>query len=326
MNDEVELVRELRPDVPLPLPDELAPARSRLLASVDEPGSGRIRPRRRLAVAGGLATVAAVAVAVVLVVTIGLVKDGPTALPTDTGPTVSGSAGESTPQVQPLAAADVLRRAATAAAAQPATVPRPDQFVFVDTVGGNGYRHLMWRSVDGTRDGLVRIQQDSQSAVEEIPDPGCRNGPRAIFKGSQRQPGSEPCTPTPAFDPNMPTDAASMVTYLQNMPGGEPGDVYSLGENVQYLAAHTYLLPASRAALYEAALTIPGLEAVPDEVDANGRHGVGVAFAGPSGSRYVLIFDGSSYEYLGLALTDLAGGVRTAMRNLTIVDGAGQLP
>ena len=324
MTDELQLVRELRPDVPLPDPADLEPARSRLLVAAHAapplravPGR-RVRPVRRAALAAGLAGLAAGVAAVLVVVTGGPSGEPPGGVAPP--PLTTDPSGQSPPPAVELVAADVLRRAAAAAAAQPATTPRPDQFVFVETVGEGGYHRSTWHSVDDTRDGLIR-QPDGDTLL-----PGCRDGLRAGMRGTEVV-GFEPCTPRPAFDPDLPTDAAAMADHLRTL-GGTPGDVNGLGKNVLVLAEHTYLLPQTRAALYEAALTIPGIEADPDEVDATGRPGVGVAWSGPSGGRHVLIFDQTTYAYLGSAYTapGATATSRTAVLHLTIVDNAGQLP
>lgn len=206
--------------------------------------------------------------------------------------------------------------------------PRPDQFVFVEMVGANGYHRQDWYSVDGTRDGLIVQRTDAQSPEERTPLPGCRDGRRAAMRGPHVV-GTEPCKRQPAFDPNLPTATAGILRYLQGL-GGRPGDLNGLEKNVLFLIQGTYLLPATRAAVYEAAMSIPGAEGVPDEVDGIGRHGVGIAWE-HSGGRHVMIFNPDTYEYLGDVYTapppyDTGGPSRSAVLHLTIVDEAGQRP
>jgi hypothetical protein len=229
MND-LHLVRELRPDTPLPSRGDLAPARDRLLAAAmaeragsspaaalparlpdvagPHRGRGASPVRRRRPVwqwlTAGLAT-AAVAAAITGFVVLA---------PDQVGGTV-----------QPASAAEILHNAATAALTAPDVVPRADQFIyrsFLYRSPGEPVRQSeSWMSVDGTHDGLEIGKPDGQ--VEQIPDPGCRNGRKAVVKGPKVVAGvTEPCTPQPGYDAALPTDTASMLAYLNSNRGPNP--------------------------------------------------------------------------------------------------------
>ncbi|GAA4487729.1 hypothetical protein GCM10023191_016050 [Actinoallomurus oryzae] len=117
--DEMQLIGDLRRDVPAITPDAAEAARTRLTASFEEPARPRsTRPRRRaprlawrVAVAGGSAAAIAAGGIVAL----------------STGGEDGGGGGH----VRAVTAAEVvLDRAAGAAASAPFTAPRPDQWVY----------------------------------------------------------------------------------------------------------------------------------------------------------------------------------------------------
>ncbi len=159
---------------------------------------------------------------------------------------------------------------------------------------------MTWESVDGTRDG--RMEQPGQ---EPVLWPGCRDGQRAVTKGGRLVPGrSEPCTPKPAYRSDLPTTADAMLAYLDANASGEPGNVNARGKDVPALLGGSYLPPATRAALFEAAARVPGLSVVPDATDGAGRAGIGITWPLPPKSDdrarpVVLVFDKESYVFLG---------------------------
>lgn len=57
------------------------------------------------------------------------------------------------------------------------------------------------------------------------------------------------------------------------------------------------------AAAFEAVAKLPGI-VLDDEVDALGRHGIGITYPGMS---FGLVFDRDTYAYLGLRLEGIKG-------------------
>ncbi|SCL56285.1 hypothetical protein GA0070606_2581 [Micromonospora citrea] len=300
--DDMRLLQRIGEEVPPATPEQLAPARARLLAAMAPPAPAPTPARRttrrswRL-VFGGLVA-AGVAVAVTSVVV--LAPDG-----------LGGDV--------PAAKADarqVLRNAAAASLRTPDIVPRSDQFIYRRTQYGQAF-HEVWQSVDGTRDGLVR-QTAPAGGTETTVLPGCRNGRAALIKGDKALPGrTEPCTPQPAYRTDVPTDAAAMRAYLAEQHSGGSGSVNAVGKEVHILAG-SYLRPQSRAALYEAAAAMPGLRAVENVSDGAGRPGIGITWDVPNGGGLnVLVFDAGTHAFLGTQGT-------SAMVSLTVVDKVGQ--
>ncbi|WP_326836002.1 CU044_5270 family protein [Amycolatopsis rhabdoformis] len=285
--DELQLVRERTADVPLPDLAELQAARARLVAvTAKEP-----RSRKRLWLAG-TATVG-IAAAITAVVSFAPNGDGPLA--------------------PPRAAADpvrVLHDAAAEALKLPSTPPRPDQFVYVKTQYADSDREA-WISADGKHDGYVR--QDGQTLTLQA----CVDGKYRV-QGANNPAANgteEPCVVTPAYRADLPTTADAMFQYLDKHHSGEAGDVNAMGKDVQMLVGETYLSPRTKAALFDAAAKVPGLQAVDHVTDAAGRPGVGITWPGHG---VTLVFDAKTFTYLGTTQGAVVG--------YGIVDRPGQLP
>ncbi|GAA4578943.1 CU044_5270 family protein [Micromonospora coerulea] len=299
--DDMQLLRQLGAEIPPATPELLSSARNRLLAATTpaSPAPTKIRHSTRRSWRLVLSGVAAAGIAAAVTSVLVLAPD---------------RFGGDAPAAK-ANATQVLRNAATAALQVPDVTPGPDQFIYRRIKDGPS-THESWLSVDGTRDGLVR--ETSAGNRTETPVPGCRNGRAAAVKGGQMVPGrTEPCTSEPAYRPDMPTDATAMGAYLAEHRSGEPGSVNAAGKDVLYLA-ESYLRPASRAALYEAAAAVPGLRAVENVTDGAGRSGIGIAWPSTNGGEeIVLVFDAETYAFLG------ASGY-SAVLTLAVVDEIGQ--
>jgi hypothetical protein len=272
-------------------------------------------------------------------------------------------------------AAEVLHRAALAAAAAPALVARPDQFLFAETLQSveppdaqpipgptvstfvvreappadpePRYLSRVWWSIDGTRDGLQRLEPDPIGMGDNILY-GCRSGRQRVHPDSQPASavdgdGTRACTPRRAYLDDLPTDAAGMRRYLYDTYGGSRPDQNVFLE-IAHLNTEVYLPPAARAALFEVAAGIPGVRLAGERTDAAGRRGIAVARDVDQGSAdglaYMaleLLFDPDSYAYLGARDVIVRDGwgqpldrpvlvSSTALLRVAIVDQPGQLP
>jgi hypothetical protein len=309
--DELTLVRDLRPDEPLPGDMALQPARAALLqamaveAAAGKPRTGSRaeiaatgrtarsttrRPRRR--VLGGLAVAAALAAVATV------------------GPWHGMTGGGSSAVADPVT---VLDEAARYAASQPFQVPRADQFLYLAPA--------RWASVDGTHDGFYY-----DSAGRRIIEPGCRNGRRLVLGGQvQLQASTEACVPDPAYLADAPTTAQDMLDYLHRRVGG-PENPNALAKSALDMLGQHYLRPAAASALFLALTQVPGLHAVADVVDVAGKHGIGLSWS-TDGSSATLVFDASTHAYLGINTVGLRGEKGYGLRPpMAIVDRAGQLP
>ncbi|MFJ2084971.1 CU044_5270 family protein [Micromonospora chokoriensis] len=311
--DEMRLLQQLGGETGLPTVERLQPARARLTTAMTAASAAPTttttspmpprsrRPVWKLVLSGVAAAGVAASLALVLV----LAPDP-----------LSGS----TPAAR-ADAAQVLRNAADAALEVPDVNPRPNQFVYSRRQEGLAIRES-WQSVDGTRDGLV--VETSTAGRVEIVVPGCRNGRAAVVKGDHVVPGeTERCVAAPAYRADMPTDAAAMRAFLTKHRSGEPGDANVAGKDVLYYLNDGYLRPRSRAALYEAAASSSGLQAVENVKDGAGRSGVGITWPSTGGPGQVtLVFHPEAYTFLGVGGS--AGS--SAVLALAIVDRVGQTP
>jgi hypothetical protein len=333
---DLDLIRELRPAEPLPDARRLAPARGRLTDAItaelaqalapasahrfvdDQRGvasppvtSGRtVRPRRRLALATVALTAAAagVAAAVLLAIPGSRPAHGPTPPSAASGPAShpgnsshsshTGQASHIKPFTGRLTAARFLKAAARAALTQPATPPRPGQFVYAETEGpGGSSRYQIWQSADGSQPGLVI------NSTGAIPLSPC-----SIARAEAGH-----CAATAGYLPGLPVRPGAILAYLPRIglagaadqPGGSKLHkpianwvANDIGKTLAVMLSDTYLQPAQRAALYEYMARTPGFTVDAHATDALGRSGVGIQWI-YQGITNVIIFSRQDYAYLG---------------------------
>jgi hypothetical protein len=283
--DDFTLLKDMADRTPLPTSADLAPARARLTAAFTRQDEQMItsteptrltpgKPRRRRRLVVSTVAVFGLAAAITGVVALGGLEQ----------------VGVAPPKAN---AAEILHQAADAVRELPATPPRPDQFIYTRTQGGDQAFRESWLSADGTHDGLI-VQRG-----ERIPLPGCRDGQRAVVFASEVVPGKfEPCEPEPAYRSDLPTDAAAMREFLEQ--DGE--DANKVGKNILHYFAETYVSPESLAALFEALAGYPGLTVVEHATDSAGRPGIGVSWSSPGqGGEIImtLVFDRETHAFLG---------------------------
>jgi hypothetical protein len=298
MND-LDLITELRPEMPLAGPDQLARARGRVMAAVaSQPRAPRpvaAEPHRRRAagVARGrwLAMSAVGASAVAAGVAIALVV-GPASVPSAGRPSGAPSAhpGPSGRQVQPATlAAQWLSSAATATRQQAFVAPRPDQYVYTETVGRpNGTaKSQTWQSVDGSRAGL------------EEPA-GLLPGRLPTCTVAQTEAGT--CALKAAYLPQMPASPQAMLDYLASVGVAfkiaPPLTAIVLGKDLSGVFPAMYLTPAQRAGMFQLMAQTPGFTLVRHAIDALGRSGVGIAWQ-DVGFTMMIIFNPQTHGYMG---------------------------
>jgi hypothetical protein len=294
--DELDLLRSCRAE-PDPPSDETRDAARQALAramllEVRAPLGGRAwgarrhrgrRPRPPAIVAAALAAVA------LLVPATGVLRSGTSASPA-------------------LAAGPLLERLARVAAAQPATVPRPGQYLYSATRSLTGsdvslpgglycqavyeqYRET-WIAANGegllrTRNGPVRYRSHREAVA-------CRRV--SVQSGGTSStwnaPGCMSIDPIPLG--RLPEDPGRLRARLLTgkVEGGPPGPGEAFTQ-VGDLLRETDASPALRAALYRAAAGLAGVRSLGAEVDKLGRRGVGLAFTS-HGTRHELIFSATT--------------------------------
>ncbi|MES9538488.1 CU044_5270 family protein [Actinomadura sp. NPDC000600] len=290
-------------EVAPPSPEVLAEGRARLVALTGDDRRRSPRPRRSrglpaVALAGAVAAAGAVVVA---------------AQGSDDGPR----------EIRPVSAHEVLTRAAATARLEPELHPRPGQYLYVRSVVAWGPGKVApgksagketrerWVSVDGSKPGLLREPCrrpganvcDSPIPVQDesapVPRPGShlwlvRELPGLI---EHWKPQVKAHTPAPSATPG------------RGRPFGE-WDWYGVGELVG-----DYLPPRLRAEVFEFLSDVPRVRVDEHATDALGRPAVALS-QDSGGGRLELMFDRSTYRFLGSRYLDLkprpVGGDRTS--------------
>jgi hypothetical protein len=280
---ELDLLRALPLDIAEPSEEARARARGRLLRHVRR---SRLGHRRRLLVP---AVALGAAGAIAVLVNIGIHGDGT------------------------ASAAPVLRRVAKVAAGQAAPTPvRKGQFRYTKSVraytsGGKDWTALgpmvreIWLGPTGGR-------LHETSGKPEFLSAGDRA--RWIAAGRpQVNPPEDTAKLPPPRPLNLPTNADELYTELHDRAVGhgnatEPEMFTLVGDALR----ESDLSPALRAALYEVAARIPGVELVGPATDRIGRHGVAVAYVDSKiHERHELIFDPNTSALLEEEYVELDG-------------------
>jgi hypothetical protein len=218
--------------------------------------------------------------------------------------TATGPGG--TPAVRYSLAADVRNRAAAAARAQNAPLPRPDQVSYTKQPTVSPGPH------GGIRDCLVLWSPSPLTGLAGgVGSGGCGPGVPAVPSGlrEMRSP-SKPSYLYPALN-TLPTSPAALraALYAAAARGGAAWDlpsVHSADVIVDILIGRLMGVPMSgplSAALYGLLAQMPGATLVPNAVDAAGRHGTGIVmnwdYPGYGLGTVETIFDPRTYAVLG---------------------------
>lgn len=294
---EMDRLAAFRTGLPGPSPETTSRARRRLLQHAFDSRVAAPRRRARRPVVGSLVA----AVAVGAAVTAGIV----------------GWNG-STPAAAREASVLLLAASRTAATA-PATTIAPGQYVYVRRVGTGAYftgtitylqRHEQesWFHPDGAHSARTVMTYGPIAYIRE--DDAQRlaaSGARPPTPGSQQSwtippdqaPGGDLGFPSYAFLRSLPTDPnrlSSMISEYSQSRGVTPSQ--AMLDTVAALLSWSVAPPRLRAALYEVATRIPGIESLGAAVDASGRRGTALAVTA-GGTRYEIIFDPITSELLG---------------------------
>jgi hypothetical protein len=317
--DELDLLSRLRPSDENPDPVALAKHRIALLNHAANPGA-RSATRRwampRLAIG---AAVLAVITAVGLVIAL----PGGHQAPSGAFPPGTAAHPDGPPAIV------LLANAADAAANTPAG---KGDWAYTSTVNvfhdvrTHTLRMQSWEKIDGS-DGLIREDRDGQ--VTEIrPANINRLSPPSLRNPTYRYLATLPTDPT-ALRKLIYTEAQNELDEM-GKTGPNARQLYTVDQWAFQLIARLVggAPPALKAALYRVVATVPDVAYVNDTTDAAGRHGIGVAHSeNNSGDRGILIFDRTTYQFMGRA-TDVHDG-RTdseAVLATALVEKAGQTP
>ncbi|MEV0696506.1 CU044_5270 family protein [Saccharopolyspora sp. NPDC050389] len=240
---------------------------------------------------------------------------------------------QSGPNAGQAAAAEQLGRISAAAAAKPEPQIRPDQYVYIRSVGADS-------TADGDTDGpfvLGPVQEREIWFAQRQVAPG-------TVVGAIRE-GSDPMyelikhadqTPTYEELKKLPTDPDALLAWVRENSGSGGSKDRRMFDKLGDLIQEALLPPDLAAAVYQAAAKIPGVELGGEAQDAEGRTGLVVSYLDEdAGMRKQWIFDPQTLEYLGkrtvLAEDSSLGAagalVETkAVLERDVVDGIGQVP
>ena len=302
--NELDLLRRLRSDVPELEGDAVDTAEDRVMRTILSPSRRPARRRRGLrpAWAGALTATAAAAVVVAVVVQV------------TGGPAPHGSSSDGL-KMRPVSAVELLDNAALTAERTPPLHPHPGQFIVYESVStaaayGADWRYLsrakvtIWASVDATQEGATSSQVLPPQPYPGWPLPAAAND----GVGSIASHPNPICDPHPAdnirtdyaYLSTLPTDPATMLTILKNRRSGDPSADNRAWTAAGDLIRASYLPPAQRAAVFQAAKLIPGVTLVPNVEDAAGRTGIAVArIDNTRGVRDELIFNPTTFQFQG---------------------------
>lgn len=321
--DELKLLADMRAEITGRAPEDLHNARARMLAADRETLPGRQaaalgftgspqRRVRRAVVPASAGAVVAAAVAIAVAISGGQ-------------PPVTANPGRGPGQgnrVDAGLAAYVLNRAAAAARATQAPVPKPSQYIYLDMKelawsGGpvsarhpSPYAYLRqderhyWMSADGKRPGVL----DIIPAGPGLAIPGEPYPPASIRR--QDWPagwvplGANTCPsinqPTYEYLITLPTNPDALLRYMYAHAGRDEDLAESVWDAIYELHNDMLVPPKLQAAFFQAAVRIPGVTVVDHAVDAAGRPGIAVAkLINGKGTRDELVFDPHTYQFLG---------------------------
>ncbi|MFJ6084402.1 CU044_5270 family protein [Streptomyces sp. NPDC092369] len=254
-------------------------------------------------------------------------------IPLATGPALTTTIGTADAKGAPA----LLDRISLAAADTSETAVHDDQFVYIASKVASTYPKSVdgkdsivseelhdrqtWVSPDGSKGWLIEAGQTSKDGItldSNVPLSGAYDALvklptdpdvllRRIYKESDA-----------VRDHEVPRDQAAFVAI---------GD----------LLTESYPPADVAATLYKAAAKIPGVVAVNDAVDAEGRHGIAIARQDNTGERTEWIFDKKSLRLLGervvvvepLADSEFKAGTvifTSAITQRAVVDGIKQTP
>ncbi|MDP9844156.1 CU044_5270 family protein [Streptosporangium lutulentum] len=308
MNEMTQLKR-FRSEIPRRDLTELQTQENRLLAAIaDQPSAGVERAVRRPRFTNRLRLgLTGLAVATVTAGTLTIVTDSEPDAP-------------QTIHTMPMAASQVLKRAADNVGKTPELYPEPGQFLVFESQTmnpsagqdrkGRPEIHLyrtkrkVWLPVEGDATGGV-IESEllppkpfpgrplSPEASEDVG----RHGPSKLADFDDR---AEYLRSDYTYVSRLPTEPAKMYEHLYSHLGHNAQADTDAWGRVRDLLTEAYLPAAQRAALFRAAAAIPGVITVDNAVDAVGRKGIAAARVDPViGERQEYIFDRKTYMYLG---------------------------
>jgi hypothetical protein len=251
--------------------------------------------------------------------------------------TAGAFALQSGPNAEQAAAAEQLGRISAAAAAEPEPQIRPDQYVYIKSVGADTHFNG-----DTDEPGVLQPMTDREiwfaqrQVGPDMVDSAIREGGQPIHENRLDHP-DEDQNPTYEEFKQLPTDPDALLEWAYQHASGDGTKEKKAWSYFQTLIGETMLPPKLAAAVYQAAAKIPGVQLSGQVQDAVGRAGLAVSYHDESANTYdQWIFDPNTLEYLGDRRVtaeddDVMGKAGTllgthAVLERGVVDGIGQVP
>ncbi|GAA4253721.1 hypothetical protein [Dactylosporangium darangshiense] len=246
---------------------------------------GRHR-RTRFAITAGVAVAAAAAVVAAVVVT----RDDDHAPAPKAAPATSSPATSVLPYARPASAAEYLENAAWTAERKPWTDPRPDQFMYIETLElRNKPSYENQHPNDPIRPDLAekrKVQQwdsvDGQSMAR------FDNGKLVVTKRGE---GNQ-------FWDRIAWSTITSMTSPDKVPDGVPGPG-SMGIMLDAFIGQYVVPPNVQAAIFRHLAQSPGMTMNPDAVNIDGRPAVGLGRIIEGYLSQELLFDKQTYQFIG---------------------------
>jgi hypothetical protein len=305
MMDDLEILRALGGPDPVLDPDNQARARIALLTRAQATPAAPVRAARRTPWGrfGWRTAVAAVATVVAVGALVVVENAGPVTQDGHVSPVAPGL-----PAAKPANATEALGYAAEAAAKQPFTMPRPDQWFYLETretsgtgpggltTGGPYETETMrsWHRVDGTQVASYRRGKLVTTPMQEA------NSGRTYAEVA-----------------NLPADADGVLAWVRKEYGGVGGGTRDGEDQIAFASINAimreYVLPpAVEAACFQALGKLSGVTLVPDAVNVDGRPALAVARVHEGWLRDEILLDPETYRLIGERTVAIADHTSTA--------------
>ena len=294
--DDLQILRALGGTDPVPDPESEARARTALLTRTQAapPVPARAARRtpwgrfgRRIAVSAVAAAVAIGALAVVE-------STGPDSPGGQVAPVLPGL-----PAAKPANAAEALGYAADAAAQRSFTMPKPDQWLYLETkltsgkgpggfVTGGPYdtetSHVWWR-IDGAQFARYSNGKLVVSPTQTANNHVARSYPYAEIA-------------------NLPADPDAVLAFVRRKVGGVGGGTRDGEDQIAFVTINAILRdnllpPGVEAAFFRALGKLSGVTLVPDAVNLDGRPAIAVARVQEGWLREEILLDPQTYRLIG---------------------------
>ena len=257
------------------------------MSSKEQPVTSKGRRRRtRFAITAGVAAAAAAVVVAAVVVTGG---DGHAPAP-KAAPAASSPAKSVLPFARPANAAEYLENAAWTAERKPWTDPRPDQFMYIETLElRNKPAYENQHPNDPIKPDLAENRKVQQwYSVDGQTRASYQNGQLVVTK---RGDGGE------SWD-RIAWSTITSMTSPDKVPDAVPGPG-SMSVNLDAFIGQYVVPPNVQAAIFRHLAQEPGMTINPDAVNIDGRPAVGLGRIIEGYLSQELLFDKQTYQFIG---------------------------